>query len=215
MRKTPYPDVATLRSDPAYKLIFELGFQDIIPFVMAQIKKRSFFSWFYFAVNLFLLLLILLLSIRGFSDQSLHWKGLIIRAISGILAGSFLIIPIHELLHGLVYRILGARKIIFGADPAQLIFYVTADRYPVSGNQIHILTMTPFVIINLLSAGLTWLFFPEEILLVSIFLLSHNMMCIGDFAVSAFISHREGEIYNYDEPDKKMSYFFQKMQIRD
>lgn len=211
MRKTPHPDVETLRSDPAYQLIYELGFQDIIPFVLAQIKKRSFFSWFYFAVNLFVLILIIFLSIKGLTDQSLRWKELIIATITGIIAGSFLIIPIHELLHGLAYRILGARKIIFGADLAQLIFYVTADRYTVSGNQIHILTMTPFVFINLLSAGLTVLFFPEGILFVSFFLLSHNLMCIGDFAISGFTSRTKGEIYNYDEPERKMSYFYQKM----
>lgn len=207
---TTHPDVETLQSDPAYQLIFELGFQDIIPFVMAQIKKRSLFPWLYFAINLGMLILILILSIKGFNDQSLHWKELIINAVTGIVAGSILIIPIHELLHALAYLILGARKIIFGADLSQLIFYVTADRYPVSGNQIHLLTMTPFVVINLAVAVLTGLVFPGALLFAGFFLLSHNMMCIGDFAISGFISGQRGRVYTYDEPERKMSYFYEK-----
>lgn len=210
MRGTLKPDTETIQSDPAYQLIYELGFQDVIPFVLAQIRKRNFFSAFYFASNLGLLLMIIILSTRGLSDHSLGWKELIIKAISGFLAGSFLIIPIHELLHALAYRILGARKIIFGADLSQLIFYVTADRYPVSGYQIHLLTMTPFVLINLIVAVLTGLVFHGGLLLAGFFLLSHNMMCIGDFAISGFISGKGGKIYTYDEPERKMSYFYQK-----
>jgi len=211
LSKTRNPDPETLRSDPAYQLIKELGFQDIVPFVMEQIRKKAFFPVLYFTVNLGMLVFILILSAKGLADQSLAWKRLLIQAGTGILAGSILVIPFHELLHGLAYRILGARKIIFGADLSQLIFYVTAKPYPVSGMQIHLLTMAPFIIINLLTAIVTVLFFQDGLLFSAFFLLSHNMMCIGDFAISGYVGGTGGRVYTFDEPDRKMSYFYRKV----
>ncbi len=205
---TSNPDVETLRSDPAYQLVNTLGFQDMVPFVITQIKKRGLFSWLYFIVNLVMLALILLSSITGLADQTLTWKKVMVQTISGILAGSLLIIPIHELLHGLAYRILGARKIIFGADLEQMIFFVTANCYPVSGKQVHLLTMTPFIIINLITIAVTVYIFPGGILFSAFFLLSHNIMCIGDFAISGYVSSIAGKVYTFDEPEKKISYFY-------
>jgi len=210
LNKTLNPDPETLRSDPAYQLIKELEFQDIVPFVMEQIRKKTLFPVLYFTVNLGMLAFILILSAKGLTDQSLAWKRLFIQAGTGILAGSILVIPFHELLHGLAYRILGARKIIFGADLSQLIFYVTARPYTVSGMQIHLLTLAPFIIINLLTVITTVLIFQDGLLFSAFFLLSHNIMCIGDFAISGYVNRTEGRVYTYDEPERKMSYFYQK-----
>lgn len=158
-----------------------------------------------------MLAFILILSAKGLADQSLAWKKLFIQAGTGILAGSILVIPFHELLHGLAYRILGARKIMFGADLSQFIFYVTARPYTVSGMQIHLLTLAPFIIINLLTAIVTVLFFQDGLLFSAFFLLSHNIMCIGDFAISGYVSRIEGRVYTYDEPERKLSYFYRKV----
>jgi hypothetical protein len=210
LRKTLNPDPKTLRSDPAYQLIKELKFQDIVPFVLEQIRKKTLFPVLYFTVNLGMLAFILILSAKGLADQSLAWKKLFIQAGTGILAGSILVIPFHELLHGLAYRILGARKIIFGADLSQLIFYVTARHYTVSGMQIHLLTLAPFIIINLLTVIATALIFQDGLLFSAFFLLSHNIMCIGDFAISGYVNRTVGRVYTYDEPERKLSYFYQK-----
>lgn len=152
--------------------------------------------------------LIILLLVIGLLDHTLTWKNILTESLAGIVCGSILIIPIHELLHGLAYRILGARKIIFGADPAQLIFYVTADRYTVSGRQIHLLTLTPFLLINIITLTISMALFRDKLLFTAFFLLFHNMMCIGDFAISGFVSKTGGKIYTFDEPEKKVSYFY-------
>ena len=101
-----------------------------------------------------------------------------------------------------------ANAIIFGADLQQFIFYVTANRYPVSGREVHLLTLSPFVIINLVIAAISLTLFPHWIIFSSCFLLSHNIMCIGDFAISNFVSKAGGRIYTYDETETKMSYFY-------
>lgn len=202
------PDPGTLQSDPSYLLIQRLDFAEVVPFVLEQIKQRGFFQYLYFVLCFGMLGVIIALSITGLLDHSLTWKRLLIQALTGTVCGSILIIPIHELLHGLAYRILGAKKIIFGADPGQMIFYVTADRYTVSGKQIHLLTFTPFLIINILTLLISFLLFRESLLFSAFFLLSHNMMCIGDFAISGFVSREKGKVFTFDEPEKKMSYFY-------
>lgn len=210
MKKAYNPDPETLRSDPSYKLIKELNFNEVLVFVLKHIKQRGFFQLFYFTVNSVMLGLIILLVVIGLLDHTLSWGKILAESLAGIVSGSILIIPIHELLHGLAYRILGARKIIFGADPAQLIFYVTADRYTVSGKQIHLLTLTPFLLINIITLTISMALFREYLLFTAFFLLFHNMMCIGDFAISGFVSKTGGKIYTFDEPERKVSYFFKK-----
>lgn len=211
MGKSVHPDVETLQSDPAYHLDYELGFQDMVPFVFTQIKRRGIFSWLYAVVNLAMLTFIVLISLKGLLDHSLGWKSLLVQTVIGAIAGSILVIPVHELIHGLTYRILGARKIIFGADLKQFIFFVTANRHPVSGREVHLLALSPFVIINLFTAATTITFFPQWALCAGIFLLCHNIMCIGDFAISNFINKTSGRVYTYDEPENKMSYFFEEL----
>jgi len=211
MGKQSIPDIETLRNDPAFRLVYRLDFQEMVPFVLEQIKRRGLFSWFYAAINLFMLGFIILYSINTLVDHSLTWKSFMAQLIPGILAGSFLVIPVHELIHGLAYRILGARKIIFGADLKQLIFFVTANRYPVRGYEIHLLTLSPFVIINLVTAGISLWLYPNYLLFAGVFLLSHNIMCIGDFAISNYVNKAKGKIYNFDEPENKTSYFFEEL----
>lgn len=208
MRKSPKPDVETLQSDKRYSLVYELGFHEMLPFVLTQIKRKGLFSWLYLFINIAMLVFIVLLSISLLLDHSLGWKHFLFQAALGGMAGSILLIPVHELIHGLAYRILGVDKIHFGADLQQFIFYVTANRYPVSGKEVHFLTLSPFVIINLITLVLTLTLIPKWTLFSACFLLSHNIMCIGDFAISNFVSKTGKKVYTYDETKTKMSYFY-------
>lgn len=202
------PDVETLKNDHGYDLILELDFNDMIPFVMKSIRRKSAVSFFYAVINLALLSFIVLFLIKGIKNSSLEWRPVLRQMVSGTFAGTLLIIPIHELLHGLVYRIVGAKKIRFGVDLQQFIVFVTADRYPVSGSEIIYLALTPFIVINAITILLIVFCFPHLILFSSFLLLSHNIMCIGDFAVVNFVMQEKMKIYNYDAVDEEKSYFY-------
>jgi hypothetical protein len=41
-------------------------------------------------------------------------------------------------------------------------------------------------------------------------LLSHNIMCIGDFAMFSYALRQNGNLYTYDDIGKKKSYFYVK-----
>jgi hypothetical protein len=204
------PDVEKIKNDPDYRKIEELNFDDMIPFILTHIRKRGIISLFYWAVNLFLITIAILYFFPSLGFPKPPNGGIFWQAVAGIFSGSILIIPIHELLHGLAYRMLGARKIIFGADMKQFIFYVTADRYPVSGLQLYFLAMTPFIVINAVVIVLTLLWLPQLFLFSTFLLLSHNVMCIGDFAIANYVSgHTPARIFTYDEPEIRKSYFYE------
>jgi len=95
-------------------------------------------------------------------------------------------------------------------DLHQFIFYVTADRFPISRNELVFLALTPFIAINISAIVITSLWAHQLTLFTSTLLLSHNTMCIGDFAMIAYAFSRKGELITYDDPQKKRSYFYEK-----
>lgn len=205
------PDVAKLNHEPRFRKILELEFSDMIPFVLANIRKPGIVPWIYMIINITMLIFIVFYTIWGLTNQMLTWSMVIRQSLWGIFAGSILIILPHELLHGVAYRILGARKIRFGADMKQFIFYVTADQFPITGIELVFLALTPFIVVNAIAGTLLFNWFPQHMLSGSLLLLSHNIMCIGDFALVSYVSSAKRPIYTYDEIKKKKSYFFEKV----
>lgn len=204
-----------LEDSSRFEKILELNFNEMIPFVIKQIKRRSTVSLAYFVINAGVLLFIFYYAGRGLTgtglqESDLTWPKVLRQSIAGIFTGSFLIIPFHELIHGLAYRLLGAKKIRFGADMQQLIFYVTVDRYPVSRNQLYFLAMLPFAVINAMAITAVTCWVPELSLFILFLLLSHNVMCIGDFAMVNYARHVRGKVYTFDNVPEKTSYFFRR-----
>jgi Putative zincin peptidase len=204
------PDAATLQKDPGYSLILELDFGEMIPFVLSNIQRKNGISLLYFAVNATNLFFILFYIIWGINSGTYSGGQILGQCAAGILGGSILVIPPHELLHGLAYRLLGARRIKFGADLQQFIFYVTADRFPISKRELAFLAMTPFVIINLVCLCCTLWWAPHLCLFSAVFLFCHNIMCIGDFAMLSYVRHNKRVLYTFDNIQNKKSYFYSK-----
>jgi len=204
------PDAESLQKDPAYKQILELNFSDMIPFVLSNIRKRGIIPLFYMFINLLILCFIILYAMWGIRMGILNAGKIFWQLLAGVLAGSILVIAPHELLHGLAYRLLGARQIQFGVDLQQFIFYVTADRFPISKNQLAFLAMTPFVLINAIVIVLTVAWASQFTLFSASLLLCHNIMCIGDFAIVNYACNHKGELYTYDDIANKISYFFER-----
>jgi len=210
-RSSRVPGVEELENDPGYRLILELDFNEMIPFVLDNIRRKSYISFLYAAVNILLFVAAVLWIVIGIAGSQISWLSVFKQSLAGLFTGSILIIPIHELLHGLAYKVLGAKKVEFGADMQQLIFFATADRYPVSGKELYFLAMTPFVLINLAIAVIFLVWFPHLSLYPLFLLLSHNIMCIGDFAMVNYVHHINSMVYTYDVKENKKSFFYEKI----
>ena len=59
------PDVEQIQNEELYTKILELNFDDMIPFVLSNIKKRGLMSWQFMAVNVIGLFSIGVFSIWG------------------------------------------------------------------------------------------------------------------------------------------------------
>ena len=210
-RASVRPTAVILENDPGYRLVMELDFNDMIPFVLSNIRRRSIVSILFAMANLGMVFFIVWYVITGVTGSQITWHAILRQSVMGIVSGSILVIPLHEILHGLAYRVLGARKIKFGVDFQQFIFFVTADRYPVTSRELSFLAMTPFLLINLAAGVMSITLIPQLTLLLAFMLLSHNIMCIGDFALVNFVLPLKGRIFNFDKPEIKKSYFYQEI----
>jgi len=202
------PDVHTLQNENRFRKILELDFSEMTSFVLNHIGGKEKVAVVFMGLNLATAIFILIYIVWGLTTDQLNGGRVFWQILGGIFSGSILIIAPHELLHGLAYRLLGARRIRFGVDFQQFIFFVTADRFPISRNELSFLALAPFVVINAATITMTAIWFSEWTLLSATLLLSHNIMCIGDFALLSFANKHKGKIYTYDEIENKKSYFY-------
>ena len=116
------PDVDTLLNDPLYRKILDLDFSEMTPFVLNNIRARETVAVLYMVLYLATLGFIIIYVVWGLTWDHFDGGRVFWQIVAGVLGGSILIIPPHEILHGLAYRLLGARKIRFGVDFQQFIF---------------------------------------------------------------------------------------------
>ena len=203
------PTVEELTNDSKYELLDRLSYDRILDFATHYIRKQSRpMQFFYFSLLAMLGLMIgaLLVGVlvRGRSVLSvLKQYGY------GIIISFTAIIPIHEIIHGIVYFLLGARKIRFGAELKQFAFYAVADKFVTRRAGFFTLALAPFIIITLLNlAGFIFVDGVTSYTYVSV-IFFHTTMCIGDFALlSYYYAHRDKDIYSYDDVTNRLSYFY-------
>jgi hypothetical protein len=201
-----------LKNANHFKLVKEVKYQDILQFVLENIQKPNLASRFYYFINILVLLTIIILSYIGFRNELFGFLDFLSLFFWGFISGSILIIPFHELFHGIAYKLIGAPKISFGADFKQAIFYVAADQFVVSRKSFYIIALAPFISINLLSIFLLHLANPAQLIGILFFMLFHNIMCIGDFSmISFFLENKNKELFTYDLHKEKTSFVYEKI----
>lgn len=192
--------------DLGYTLDEELPHDQLVPFVQTYCRKRNPYTVFYWAFNLALILLFLILLFRqprAALSTSLN------QAALGMALFLLVLLPVHEWLHGLAYKHFGASRVTFVAQWRQLVFYCLADRFVANSTELLVVALTPFVVINtLLIAGMAlatpplfWALFGALIL--------HTGGCFGDVGmVSYFYTNRHRNPCTYDDAQQHKSFFF-------
>ena len=199
--------------DPArYRLIRILRHDEVIHFVMEQVRKLRWPMLLFYMVTTILIIMILLFSFGNIAYNYISWGSFWQYLALGIITGMLVVIPFHELLHGLAYRLAGAEKVKYGADMKQLLFYASAPGFVTAREAFYLVAFSPFVLLNLVfTSGIIW--GPPGISwgsLVALFV--HTTMCIGDFAmVNFFAAYPEDKVFTYDEDKTGKSFFYLKM----
>ncbi len=189
-----------------YQLKAKVSLQDLLPFLKEQSKKPGLL------LRVYQIGLIIGLMVSGFmlgqSLARLDSPEFILSFFVGLLA-IIPIIPIHELLHALAYRVFGAKDIRFGANWKSLYFYAGAHRFIADQKSFPWIAFLPVGLITL--AGLAAIpFVPGEIASgIVVFLTAHWLLSGGDFTLACLMlsSDRE-EWVTYDDLDEGTSYFF-------
>ncbi len=119
------------------------------------------------------------------------------------------LIPLHELIHGLGYKLVGAKVVSYHADWRKLTFYAAADGFVASSREFCGVALAPFTILNaglLLGYGLAE---PPVAWVCLGALLLHTGGCAGDFALVNFCyRHRRQALVTYDDVRAAKSFFY-------
>lgn len=193
-----------------YEQLDELDHTDLIPFVQENLRRRNLWSIFYWCTNIIGILGILYLFWESTNvDDFGFWDGLKYGGLG--VAASLLLIPTHEGIHALAYRIVGAKKTSFDANWRQFYFMAIADKFVANRREFQIVALAPFVLITLgfmlpsFVLSLPWRFGIWALVL------THASFCAGDFGLlSYFAFRRHWDLATYDDKANKISYFFGK-----
>lgn len=210
MRITP----KELHENGKYEIIETVDYRNILWFVIKYIKANVLVMHFFYFFLILTVLVFIFFSTMMVVNYEMGFFPLLGRAVLYITLSMVPIIPLHELLHGLAFKLMGAGKLIFGANFKEMIFYVTANRFVLNKRQFFMLALTPFVIFSI---ALIALLLANDLYIqwiASLLLAFHTSCCIGDFGLMAYFStHSKGlDLYTYDDVSTKTTYFFRKKQ---
>lgn len=129
-----------------------------------------------------------------------------------VLIGFFVVwLPLHEGIHALVFKFLGAPKVGFGYSTKGMMVYAYSQRFVMTLGENAIVAAMPFLIITSLLIYLL-LYVSGLSLVWGLTLLLHTLGCMGDFILIKHAwTNRHAPLYTYDDLDEKRTYYFKKL----
>lgn len=207
------PTVTQLESSPEFVLIEAFKVEEMGAFLAkimrgdaTQAPKRP---WF------FLGLMALLGAFVGYFVGSLFSKSLSSDAWlqMGIAFVAFwaVLLPLHELIHGMVFKALGAKQIGFGWTWKGWMAYCYAQDFVITMRELIWVAVMPFICLTLGMLGLL-LVLPSYTIAIIFALLLHTTGCMGDFLLIKYArQNKHRQIYTFDDlQERKMTFFYEK-----
>lgn len=217
------PTVEQLHQSEQYVLIESFSIDEMNQFVARELgmatqsrqplNKRGWRDW----LRLFVIMILgagvgylassMLLNLASGNEIS----AALAQAGAGFLA-FFLILPIHEFIHGLAFRYIGSPRVSYGWSLKSLMVYAYSQLFPTTMREVAFVAVMPFLVITV--AGLLALvIWPAYTVLCITLLLIHTVGCLGDFAlIRYYLKNRQRIIYTYDDVEgERRSYFFEKL----
>ena len=205
-------DYRELENTDRYRKFFELSHEDLVIFVSEHLRPDNLPMRVFYLLNLPVLAYIFYKLYLVLFVAPLNWVYLITVILLSAILFALLVIPLHEFLHLLAFKLLGAKKTSIHAQWNKMVFYAIADKFVMNSREFLFLALTPFVLLNgLLAAGVV--VFHSILRVVSlVFLFLHLTGCIGDFALLGYLfKNRHKRVLNYDDREKGMSYFYEEI----
>lgn len=205
------PSIQELHDPDKFEKIAELGHPQIKDFVLDQLAKGGTLVTSYMVYQVLMMLVgiwfIIRAAILAFDNFSLP---LVMIGLSLVFSFT-LLIPIHELLHGLALKITGARNVHYGGYLRKFIFYAEADRHVMNKSQFTFVALTPLITVKLVTFCGIILFWSSPLFFFFIALMAvHSFFCAGDIGLLSLFM-RDDNVYTYDIREEKRSFYFKKL----
>ncbi len=201
------PSIDELEDETAYEKVLTLPYDNLAPFVIRGLRTLTLPMMLVWTVAIVSAALTLFLWPR--SGNTPDHPGIVLGLATGLLLIPLLLVPVHELLHLIPFRLAGARDIRVGADLRQGIVYVTAHRFVAGLNLFAVVALTPFLIITASLVAVMFFVPPWWQWVLTLALLAHTTMCAGDAALLGYLERYRGrKVYTWDDVDKKEAYFY-------
>ena len=186
-------------------LLDEMNHAEIVEFLRPYMRFRGNWIRLFWFLN-FLALLALVASALLSASKGFH---VFVSQLSYGLALFFLVLPLHEGIHGLAYRYFGAKRVLFRAEWKKLVVYAMADGFVADRKELFWVAILPFLLLNSLILVLALFVFPSYATMFYSLLLIHCSGCVGDFAlINYFALNSHRTIVTYDDAEQRKSYFY-------
>lgn len=199
-----------LQTDDDFIYLTEVSHLRLKEFIIQQISIENKLIKAYSAYQIAMIIILIgtivkafVLNSRGMSE-SLQYVGM------AFLFSFTILVILHELLHAVAYWLTGSRNLIFGALWKRFLFYVLANKQVVSPTAFRFVANAPLVFVKVVTVVCIILYWhtPIAFFFMTVMCL-HSLFCAGDMAMLAFYRlHPDKEIYNYDDVEKKVTYFY-------
>ncbi|NLG70748.1 MAG: DUF3267 domain-containing protein [Chloroflexi bacterium] len=199
--------VAELQDSSRYRCLIELDQESVGEFVLHYYFRRR--NWL--TVSHYLLSLALVAAWGWSVIAAGEGSSLFLKSLALGFAAFLLIVPLHEALHALVYRLTGAQDVRFRLSKPELYAYVIAHNFVVNQRGFTWVALAPFLVINALLAALIFILPDLRPYLLAV-LLFHVSGCSGDWALLSYLwENREKEVLTYDNAETGKSYFYERL----
>lgn len=196
---------------PDFVLMDTLRHDDLLVFIKKAYEQKNISYYIYNFLAVVFLGILVGLMCKEFVKGEFRFSTEFTYFSYGLLS-TFLLIPLHEYIHVLAYKYVGAKNTSYDMNLKKFYFMAMADKFVANAKQFKIVALAPFVVISsmcLISIFFVsgyWIYFS-----IGIFF-THSLFCSGDFGlVNYFETHADKEVYTYDDKAAGISYFYEKV----
>ena len=126
-------------------------------------------------------------------------------------------IVLHEAIHALAYRYVGARHVSWGANPRKFQFYVLADGEVLDYRRFRIVALAPAVAITVLALAGMAVCYNQPLFYSFLAVLGlHGLCCAGDFGLlCVFQNYGEQSVLTFDDRVRGLTCFYRRRAVPD
>jgi len=209
----PNPTIDELQNSGKHELMASISHRQIKEFVIGQLSSGGriigiymYYQVLMIAVGMFFLTRSIVMAFKEVPTALYFTLAAMVFCFS-------VLVVLHELLHGIALKLIGAPRVTFGGYIRKFVFYAEADRFVINRRQFAFVALTPLVVVKLVTLIGIIFFFNHPVFYFLIFIMSaHTLFCAGDIGLlSVFYQNRETEIFNFDIKAEKTSYFYKRI----